>query len=321
MLPGETKSGLMDTLMQPGVALMRRFTMPVKLVALGLLLLIPTAVTTFQLFENRIADTRLAYRKLDGVRVVAEASQVASLVQLHRGQNNLVLSGKANVEAARSETEGKLAQALGKLTTEISNLPELQLEARWKELRPQLEAFTRSEAGQSREAAFAAHTAAVEKIRQLILFTGETSGLLLDPEAASYFLMAVQVEHLVPLAESVGLARGAGAALLARTDASAAEAAATAVRAEWIKVQLERLSEMVAAYERTGSPKMKAWDEVRDACAAFVRNIEESFGGGSPKGNPDEFFAAGSKAIDAISKFRIGVADQLQLEQIGRAHV
>ena len=67
------------------------------------------------------------------------------------------------------------------------------------------------------------------------LLTGERSGLLLDPEAASFFLMDLTVERVIPWTETLGQARGQGAALLARGDANTVERAALIGRADSLR--------------------------------------------------------------------------------------
>lgn len=286
--------------MRPGVALMQRFSMPAKLGALAAILLIPLVVISFYLFQGIYGNLMLARSEMSGLRVISAAAETVSLIQLHRGQTNLMLSGQSDLESAREDTRSKLSAAIGVLDAAIRDTPSLQLVPVWKDLRPTIDALLHTEQGADRQGVFVAHTASIEGLRKLVLYTGETSQLLLDPEPGPYFLMAIEVEQMVPWMEELGLARGAGAGLLARKDASAAEVFAVAARAGAIEKYILRSSDIVRSLERAGEVAPKSWESSREASLQFLSSIQQALGSGVPNGNPAEFFAVGTQALDAL---------------------
>jgi methyl-accepting chemotaxis protein len=296
-------SGVVSTLMRPGLAVMQRFSMPAKLISLVTILLIPAVIVSFHLFESIYGNIREARSEVSGLRVVSAATKTVLLLQLHRGQTNLMLSGQTDLATARSETQRKLAAAVGVLDASIADAPGLKLDLIWKDLRGSIDALSRSDKEGDRQSIFAAHTATIANLQKLIIFTGETSELFLDPEAASYFLMAIQVEQLVPWMEELGLARGAGAGLLARSDAAPTEVFAVAARAGAIGQHLERTGEIIRSLERAGEVAPKSWAAARDGSLQYLTQIKAALGSGVPSGNPTEFFAAGTLALSALAEF------------------
>jgi hypothetical protein len=96
------------------------------------------------------------------------------------------------------------------------------LDGQWLPVRQALEALAQGRHDTARNTAFDQHTQQVDAMRERVRAAAEKSGLLLDPEAHSYFLMDVAVERLLPWTETLGRVRGEGAGLLARGDASSA---------------------------------------------------------------------------------------------------
>jgi len=299
-------------LLRPGVSLMQRLTMPVKLYSLAAILLVPLAIMSWYVFQTLYANVALARSELAGAELVKRATDVVVLVQTHRGQTNIMLSGNAGPSAAREETRRKLLPAVEALEAQVRAEPGLNLEGRWKDLRPRLDRLLQAGTGADRAAVFAEHTAAVDALRQMVLYAGETSGLLLDPEANTYFIMTVLVDRLIPWIEQMGLARGAGAGLLARTDSTPQQVLPVAARASTIAVQAVRLAEIMQALERAGEKTPASWTEAETAARAFTAQIQSAMGSGVPNGDSAAFFAAGTRAIEAVLQYREAMAGRLE---------
>ncbi|MDP3701838.1 MAG: methyl-accepting chemotaxis protein, partial [Hylemonella sp.] len=310
-------------ILRPGAALMQRLSMPVKLYTLAAILLVPMAAVSWYLFQTLSGNVALARSELAGAVLVHRATDVVVHVQTHRGQTNLILSGNAGPSAAREETRRKLAAAIEALDAQVRAEPGLLLESRWRDLKPGLEQLLQLGAGADRAAAFADHSARIDALRQLVLYAGETSGLLLDPEAKTFFIMTVLVDRLIPWVEQMGLARGAGAGLLARTDTTPQQVLPVAARASIIEVQSVRLNETMQALERAGEKTPAAWLETQAAVKAFTGQIQSTLGSGVPSGDSAAFFAAGTRAIDAAMQYRQGLSVRLEtlLEERAQANL
>ncbi|NDD11538.1 MAG: hypothetical protein EB072_02565 [Betaproteobacteria bacterium] len=197
---------------------MQRYSMPVKLTVLSLILLVPLLLVGAAHFKTLMAELEFTQNEKSGAQTIQQLIEVVVHTQTHRGQTNLILSGNASPTAAREDTRKKLAAAMAQVQSALEANPQLDLANRWKPIQQSLEKLIQDPPQGGRAEVFAAHTQQVEKLRQIVLYAGETSGLLLDPEAATFFLMDLQVERMIPWIELMGVTRGAGAGLLARTD-------------------------------------------------------------------------------------------------------
>jgi methyl-accepting chemotaxis protein len=289
---------------QPGIALMQRLRMPTKLLAFGLIAIVPIIAVGYLLVSDIYADYKLARSEAVGSVAVQQITDVVVFTQTHRGQTNQILSGNDKAVEARQQTRQKLNSALDTLNQTIVSEPALDLQERWKTLKPAIEQLMRDEAGQERAKVFAGHSEQIESLRQLISYTGETSGLLLDPEAGTFFLMDVVVERMVPWMEAIGVMRGAGAGILSRSDATELEGAALVTQSRQLDRQTQLVGEKLAALQRAGEPIPASWEAARAASNTFATAVRAAFGNGPPKGEAAAYFALGTQTIEAARQFQ-----------------
>ena len=104
-----------------------------------------------------------------------------------------------------------------------------------------------------------------------MLLVAERSGLLLDPQPDTFFLMDIAVERMVPLSESLAVVRGQGAAILVRGDASTTERVQILGRMDRCRASWPTCVR-IEALQRAGTPP-PAWAaarrrrRLRPACA------------------------------------------------------
>ena len=313
-MSSNSKTKSFNAFLRPGIRLMQRVNMPLKLAMVGLAALLPLGLVGVVLFNQMQGDYQLAANESAGADVVVSLTDVVVQAQTHRGQTNQVLSGNAAAASAREQTREKLKSAITSLDARIQAQPEFQLLPRWGQLKPALQNLMQDEAGQDRAMVFAAHTAQIEGLRQLASYAGETSGLLLDPQAGTFFLMDVVVERFIPWIEMTGVLRGAGAGLLSRTDATDAERAALVALARQLDGQTAYIREKLDALKRAGEPAPKGWDDALSASAAFSDRVRTAFASGgntAAKGDAAGYFAQGSQAIEAAMVFHKASAGRL----------
>jgi methyl-accepting chemotaxis protein len=278
---------------------MQRLTMPVKLFSLAGILVIPLLTISFFQLQRLYNDHDIARLESQGAETVRRLTDLVVQVQTHRGQTNVILSGNPAPAAQRETTRGKLREAMAAVDAQVRDAPRLGLDEPWPKLRSRLEPLLQVGAVADRAAVFAEHTARVDDLRRLVLYAGETSGLLLDPVAETYFLMTIVVDRLIPWIEQMGLARGAGAGLLARSDATPQQVLPAASGASIIGVQMVRIGEIMESLQRAGEPMPKSWGAAQSAARSFNELIQTALGTGTVNGDLAAFFAAGTRAIDA----------------------
>ena len=79
--------------LKPGVWLMRRLMLPTKLFLMSLVLVVPLVVVSVALVTRLGDDIEFTRSELSGTRITTALAEVTTLVQQHRGQTNMLLSG------------------------------------------------------------------------------------------------------------------------------------------------------------------------------------------------------------------------------------
>jgi methyl-accepting chemotaxis protein len=305
--------------LRPGVLLMRSLRMPLKLGALGVLLLAPLVAMTVAHYGTLDAERRLATAERDGARLVGAADAMIVAVQVARGMTARAASGDA---AALRELPGvrqAVRDAMQAFSDRAAATRTFAPPAEWSAVRDAVDAIAQGRVPASRDAAFDAHTEVVESLRQLIVRIGEGSGLLLDPIASTYYLMDVPVQRMVPLIESLALVRGRGAALIARGEATLVERA----RVLGAAVPVERLVADVAASleaaRRAGVVPPAGLDAVASAAKAYAQRAIGTFSSDAVAGDAKAFFDEGTVVIAAAGTLNRAVLERLVAELDARA--
>ena len=100
----------------------------------------------------------------------------------------------------------------------------LKIGSRVDDLKRQWANLSGGDKGRPAAEVFAAHTALVSDVIDLISYVGDTSNLILDPDLDSFYLMDMVVVRSPALGEFAGQARGLGAGIVARGALTATEA-------------------------------------------------------------------------------------------------
>ncbi|HJV69527.1 methyl-accepting chemotaxis protein [Ideonella sp.] len=300
-----------QALLRPGTSLMRRLRMPTKMALMGLMLLIPLLMLIIYSARQAQETLRFTRDELAGAQVVTELTDVVALVQTHRGLTNRVLSSETAATAERDAVRARIQQALAAVDkTAAAGLP-FAFDDLWKPAREATVALAEGRHAERRDQAFAEHSQQIERLRQLVLQVGERSGLLLDPEPASFFLMDMVTERVIPWIETLGQARGQGAALLSRGDANNAERATLVGRADALHAALIDVGFRVEALQRSGVSAPTGWEAAREASTAFEQNIRQTFTAEAIAGEPAGYFGQGTEAIGQVMGFKQQVHGRL----------
>ena len=314
------------SIFNPAVALMQRLPMTVKMVAMAAVLVIPLLVTTFSLVDTLWEEREVTLSEINGLEMVNQIADVVVRTQTHRGQTNSLLSGNSAMETARADTRVQLKSAVDLLNHHVAEHPELHLTNDWNTLRQSLTELVNSNpTAAERAQVFTKHTEVVDGLRRLMSLAGETSSLLLDPVANTYFLMDIVVERVVGLTETTGLMRGAGAALLtgAATGGNA-DAIASAVRvgsmAPQLESQVRQIKDRLASLQRVNEPAPKGWEEMEKKSLAFADLTRSTLGAGMLMGDGPQYFTQGTQAIAAQLAFSKAASERLDQLLHERAH-
>ena len=300
------------SLFGPGVRLMRRLRIPVKMALMGLFLLVPLALLMASTYRSARADTDFASAEIQGVHLVRGLSDLVGHVQTHRGLTNRALSGDVTAQSQLGSQHAELGKALVGVDGLATQPGAFETEDLWKPQRAALQALAEGRHSTQRQEAFAEHTRAIEAVRQVLLQVAERSGLLLDPDAVTFFLMDIAVERALPLSETLAVTRGLGAAILVRGDASTAERVRILGQLDVLQRQLSDLHGKIDALKRAGSAPLPTWDKAIASSEAYGSYVRGIFSAEAIQGDPIDYFQRGTQALNDLGSFRNEVTSALE---------
>jgi methyl-accepting chemotaxis protein len=291
-------------LLAPGIALMRRVPMSLKMLGMAATLLLPLLVVGAMLISGQWQQRQLALLELQGVAVVERITAVAQALHQHRSYTSIALSGDAAATAQRDQARQQLAQAMSALDAQVQVSPELALAERWAQLRGALQQLAQGNwSSGERLQAMLEHQKALDLLHGLLTLNGETSKLLLDPEAASYFWMDVVAERLVLLQDTTDLMRAEGTSALLRGDDAVNDAVRVGGLADQLLGQLGRLQEAVAVLERAGETPPPQWKDVQQRTQQFADVVRLTLGSGMVMGEATSYLNDANAVLQAQAQF------------------
>ena len=298
---------------QAGVFFMQRLSMRVKLIVFALLLLLPLVLVGWMLASKVWSEYETAAAEVQGVRRIAALSHLLAEVQTHRGQNNVLLSGDASVGDALQQTTQRLQALLGSGQQDLDDggFAAWGLSDDWARARTGLQQVIGHTNPAERAQIFAEHSEIVDQLRKIVFRVGESSGLLLDPEAATYFMGEIVTDRIIPWTEQMGLARGAAAGVLARRDHTQQEADAVLARVDNIQGLTRQVEESLQAAGRAGASAPPSWGDAKARVERFTTVLTSAMGGADPAMGGRQVFEAGTDAIKAASAFQGDLGTQL----------
>ncbi len=301
----------------PGIRLMRQLRIATKMSLMGLFLLVPLVLLLANTYRSAQVERAFAASELEGVRLVRQLGELIVQLQAQRGLTHRALSGDAGAAAARDAGRAKLGEALRALDGGVAAAQAFDAGSLWRERREAVLTLAEGRHAAQRQEAFAEHSAAVESLRRMLMLVGERSGLVLDPQAHTFFLMDIALERVLPLAETLGQTRGQGAAILTRGDASNTERVQILGRMDVLATQIDDLRHRFAALERSGTQPPAGWQEALALMGEFGRHVRGVFGADVIDGDAAAFFDRAGQALAELQRLDREVVDKLEngLEQ------
>ncbi len=295
----------MNMLLYPGVRLLDRLRLGTKFLLILLVFTLPLAgLVTFDVMKEREAMHK-AQRERLGLAYLAALRPLFERMAQTRGMTNAYLQGDTGfadrIAARRRQLETDLEQLL-EVAGAFGGPPALEEQAR--RIAADWQALQASAFGREADEVFAAHTAIIEDVLSLMRNVVERSGLLVDPELDSHFLMEITSLRLPRLAETLGKARGLGAGMVARGEYPLESALRLGGFLEVIGREREALAHALAVLAEVAPARHGALGEAPRAALKAADDFvaiarERVLGSQGGRIGPDEFFAAGTRAITA----------------------
>lgn len=304
---------------RPGIWLARQVRFSTKLGVLMGLVLIPLWVMTAVLLQLQSRELTASQSELEGLAAMRPAMRVLTLVQKHRGQTNILLSGDRAIQPDLDKTREELSRAQADTLAAIMSVVSFDLRSPWQSLADRLQRLAAETRGSNAEASFKLHSELVRDLRQFVHTLGEASGLLHDPEPRAYLLIDMVVSRIIPWTEQIGQLRGAGAGLLANAQPDAAADLSMRVRFEPL---MEALSEMRLEQEvlkRQGESNL-GMESAVDAVERFIGVATAAFSPGTSQTRDlGAYFSAGTRAMEAAVAAQTLMSEQIETRLKRRA--
>jgi methyl-accepting chemotaxis protein len=195
-----------------------RMTISRKLMLLTLLVLvaisIPSAFQVRQAHELAVA----AEGELEGLAPARQLVRLTQLTQQHRGLSAAMLGGNASVQAARDAKNAEVAKQFALVDGLLkSTSMTAAMTGAWQDAHSRWDSLSSQVGSKALKAAESStlHAQLIAVYFKLLDQLVDQTGLILDPEADTYFLINAALIRLPMATEALGQARARGAGFLA----------------------------------------------------------------------------------------------------------
>ncbi len=168
-----------------------RLTDVQTLVIIGLLFAVPILLLSFFTLREQNRDIELLRGQVQGQQYANAIIGLITALPLHRDLTTRLLSGDASVQAELGRAAADVRVAIREVDTLTAAYGAgLELAGLWAQLRSQWVLLESEYNTLSVVQNYDAHTRLMAGVNNFLALIGERSGLLLDPEPSTYFLVA-----------------------------------------------------------------------------------------------------------------------------------
>ena len=293
----------MNAFFAPAVALMNRLKYPFKFGLIGLVALLAIAYLLTVMTLGLRASLAQGQRELAGLEAIKPIFPLVQQVQLHRDLSNGVLSGDAGLKDRVAAAAKEISSAFARADAVMTRLgDEVGQQEEWKQLREEWTALVQEWADMTGPASFSAHGAVIQRAMQIVAGIGDASGLVMDPDLESYYLVNTAVFVMPETLERLAVIRGAGSGVLFKKTLTDDEKHEFSTR---LGVLDKMTSDLLAALARSEkySPEIKpAMEEFRQKFVGGAGDVvvvtQSELTTGRLNSPAAYFFGKASEAID-----------------------
>ncbi|TFE26667.1 methyl-accepting chemotaxis protein [Cohnella luojiensis] len=299
----------MSIVLKPALIILNSLRYAYKFILIGILILIPLAVTMYYLVVELNKGYDFAYDERTGVEYNLALHAVMTAMDEHR---RLVVLGDGQAKAAESEVDQKIAD-MDKINLKLGS--KLEASEDWEKLKQHWAEVKASETLSSEQSGYE-HTFLLQEGAALISHIGDTSKLILDPDLDSYYLMDATVIRLPLLAKQIGDLRDRGKQLTDKKAISREDLTDLTSQATEIQIGVNAIASGYSIIVKE-NPPLKAnleqpLEQFRKDVDKFLFALQEGFiTYGEVTGTYDQYAEASRTAINATNNLYLTDAKQL----------
>ncbi len=179
------------------------------------MVLIPLLALLFLVVAEQNSEITKAQDEVHGVEYILPLRTLQQNLAEHRGRTAAYKTGDISQAARLAELKGLIASnisAVDRVDAEYGS--GLKLSAEWQSLKarwPALESQLTTLDGQQ---SFERHSAIISSLFDFVVHISDKSGMAVDPNLDSSLLISLTVNELLPLADTLGVMRGAGTTMI-----------------------------------------------------------------------------------------------------------
>ncbi len=308
--PGQP--GALGLLFAPAMPLLSRLKLGGKVSVLAVALIVPLVALLASSLRQDGALIDSTRGELQGLAVVEETRDLITQVLAHRGQAYLANAGSSEAAVNRQAIRQQIDAQQRKLD---SSAKALGLGEVWAPIRQQTARVIHDDSTRDGTRLVAEHSALMRTLHEFNLRAAEASGLTLDPEGPSYYLMLVVTERVYPFTEALADIRAIGTRALQTRQWTPKFATELITEQDHHAASTAEMERQLAALERAGVARPAAWPKVRADADAFVASVAAMAGGGVQSGDVAAQLAAhvrrGATVVDQANAMHGAMSRQL----------
>jgi methyl-accepting chemotaxis protein len=297
-------------LLRPGVAFMRRIGMKSKLTLIASVLIVPLLVAVSMLSSRLWSDVEFTRHELDGVTAITQAHTLINKLQEHRAANSQFAAGATDMAAPTQQAAQAAKDALRPFAATLSKSSLLPDASKWTQDQAALDKFLSQPPGGATDLQQSGYH--IKRLLDLVDELAEHSGLLFDPEIATYFLMDMLVQRVPQLEESVSVLRDQAINLLLRDQTEGPSSAVMAGLASGMTARSQDVDLRTLSLGRNAEPEFADWAAARRSIAALAAETQNAFGEAAMGADPKSFQQLASGVKQDTEKLRADVTRRLE---------
>ncbi|WP_271271543.1 methyl-accepting chemotaxis protein [Aliamphritea hakodatensis] len=179
------------------------------------MVLIPLLALLFLVVAEQNSEIAKAQDEVHGVEFIMPLRTLQQNLAEHRGRTAAYKNGDSSQAGRLAELKNNIAASITQIDQVNAEYgSELKLSSEWQTLKSRWPALESQLGGLSGQESFVRHSAIINALFEFIVHISDKSGMAVDPNLDSSLLISLTVNELLPLADTLGVMRGTGAAAI-----------------------------------------------------------------------------------------------------------